>query len=719
MGKKLVALNLALIIIAGLLFGTPSAYAIDEEKHDEGSYIQAQGTAAEDKDENLNIPASGDQTASVMAGEPYIITVNGTSFYSNMNSSGTGWNYDSSYGVLDLTNYSGSSITTSGDLIIYSSGNVNVTGSSGSYGANAITVSGALDFFVMSGTTTLQGGTGTVYGGHGMNASALRVFAFNNTANFICSGGTGTSIGGYGLFGNDISLSLNHATITGGNSSSNAGYGIVYLSSLYVGVGNITVQAGSTSVGAIVTQQGGPPFYYSIYNDIINQGYRISFSPKVFSLTLNGAGGTYNGSASTSISAPYPAATYLGDYVFTRSGYKQIGWTRTTASGTDLIAIGDTYTPTSNTTLNAQWVQTNSNSVLFVGNGGLINGSHYWLTTTGSSVGVPSRSQAIKTDTFGSNLYLLGWTTKLKLSSDLNNILNFGYQWYLPGSSVGIGNQTTAYAHWTSYGNIISYDGNGGQNGSGSPATIQAILSSDSNMTLYVQNDLGFQKSGYTFTGWKDGSGNLYASGRVILPSSDLTVTNLTAQWAQNFTIYFDGNGGLYNSLPSSSAPTYEGKTQSLSIYNFQKQGFDLLGWNTERDGSGTGFSVAESITITGDVHLYAQWGTSYYGHSTDLKDTITCMVIPGQNKVNITLAVTSLKNTTMDSQSLPVYYGLYQGGRLVSLIFKNVPLADNGMNDYSAVYYPSGVQPDSCKVFILNATGYTPAGPPIACLFQ
>jgi hypothetical protein len=156
-------------------------------------------------------------------------------------------------------------------------------------------------------------------------------------------------------------------------------------------------------------------------------------------------------------------------------------------------------------------------------------------------VHIPDRSEAVAS---GSNL--IGWTDSLKLTSDDDHMLCSGSRWYLPGAAAQLDAQTTLYAQWSSeYGNIIYYNGNGGTNGAGSAAAVQGILSSGSSLSLYVQDDLGFTRTGYRFNGWKDVSGTAYPQGaEVPTPGSDLSITELYAQWLQTFTYSAQSSDG-------------------------------------------------------------------------------------------------------------------------------------------------------------------------------
>lgn len=608
--RKIVSLNLALAFIVTMFLGFPSAFAADE-------------------------------TA-------YSIIVGDTLFYNTEDKSGTGWSYSASDGVLTLDGYSGSSILASGDLTIYSYETVKVTGDSGTrFGSDAITVDGCLYLFAFSGSAAFTGGRGdTYYGGDGIDAASLYISSFSSTQ-ITSTGGYGVTRGGYGITGGTISLYAKKATITGGNSSNTAGSGIYFSSSLYIDVSTMTVQAGNTSGYAIVSL-GELSYYLSKHVTLTTTGnYKNTYTPNTYTLTLYGDGGTFEGSSSQSFTGQYPTYTDLGIYVFTRSGYQQVGW----VTGSDFVPLGDFYLPTSNTSLYASWVEMQSNSVLFIGNGGTINENYYLKTTTGTSVSIPDRSETVRTDASGSNLYLLGWTNSIDYSceTDLGNyIINRHDKWYLPGATSSIDSQTTLYAHWISEdydSNIICYSGNGGTSSTGGEAVVQGSLTSGSDISLYVQDDMGFTRTGYSFDGWKDSGGTSYATGQLITrPTADFQITNLYAQWVKTF---------------------------------------------------------------------------SYTAKSADLADSATCVVTPARYKVDVSLAITSLTNSTPYAKTLPVYYALYQNGRMVAIETNNVSQTSSGMTDSLSIQFESTAQPDTCKIFVFNGTAFVPVCAPLVCQFK
>lgn len=56
----------------------------------------------------------------------------------------------------------------------------------------------------------------------------------------------------------------------------------------------------------------------------------------------------------------------------------------------------------------------------------------------------------------------------------------------------------------------------------------------------------------------------------------------------------------------------FSSTAQPLNLCSFSLTGYNYLGWNTEADGSGTSYSDGQSITVTNDMTLFAQWGKIY-----------------------------------------------------------------------------------------------------------
>ena len=166
----------------------------------------------------------------------------------------------------------------------------------------------------------------------------------------------------------------------------------------------------------------------------------------------------------------------------------------------------------------------------------------------------------------------------------------------------------------------VTYNANGG-NGS----YVADGLEGDSQYTILGLSATGISHAGYTFKGWNtaaDGSGTACVVGGTITITGDVT---LYAQWQQEgtgpaatYTVTYNANGGNGSYV----AAGLEGDSQytilGLSATGISHAGYTFKGWNTAADGSGTACAPDGTITITGDVTLYAQWTKTIPGSTTD-----------------------------------------------------------------------------------------------------
>ena len=73
------------------------------------------------------------------------------------------------------------------------------------------------------------------------------------------------------------------------------------------------------------------------------------------------------------------------------------------------------------------------------------------------------------------------------------------------------------------------------------------------------------------------------------------------------FTVTYDGNGATSGSM---SDPTeYEsGATVTIRACEYMRTDYEVTGWNTKADGTGTSYVLSGQFEITNNVTLYAQW---------------------------------------------------------------------------------------------------------------
>ena len=582
MKNRFLAINLALLLMLSSLFMlAPSAEARETDQIiDPGTSISESvpiglqadtttdssietttGSSIEPAVSGVNeAPAENSTGASPVETELAVqsdekdITVDGTQFDRTENNSGKGWDYNAGNNSLTLDNYKGSSIfVASGDLTVYCHGDVSVKGENGSWGSTALSVDGLLDLYVLDGTASFIGGTGfNESGGCGIYAAEADIYGGSDTVLNV-TGGDGAKYGAQGLLGYTIYLWLNTATITGGDSESYAGCGIGFFDSLYIDYCELDIKAGNASCRAIDTYGDSPRFNLSPYIEQTKKDISwYHYTTVSFTTILSGCDGTINGVKYFKITNKFPLSIDLGDYIFTKSGYQQIGWMTT---HDEFIPLTDMYTPTSNDKLIAEWVPVDDSTVLFNGLGGKIDGSYYKKTTTVSSVAIPERASTnyVITRSSGSDLigYLVGWTdSSYTYYSQEGLVLCPESKWYTPGSIAAFDKKSVLYANWIfDTGNVISYHGNGGVTEAGSDVAEQANWGDPSNLSLNVLPGTTFTRQGYEFDGWKTSDGRSYSVGMTVPGDADkTTVLDLYAQW-------------VYVGLKSISASFEQGQT--------------------------------------------------------------------------------------------------------------------------------------------------------------
>jgi len=154
----------------------------------------------------------------------------------------------------------------------------------------------------------------------------------------------------------------------------------------------------------------------------------------------------------------------------------------------------------------------------------------------------------------------------------------------------------------------VNYHANGG-NGAYSDLNVR----SDQLYTVKDDFSAGISYTKHLFLRWNtqpDGSGVNYTPGRAIWLTGDL---DLYAQWVELCTVTYDpgigGTGGLVD-VDLVMGSTYIIKSAAATGVN--RNWYNLDSWNTELNGlmtnTGTAYYPTQTITITGDMILYAQW---------------------------------------------------------------------------------------------------------------
>ena len=113
--------------------------------------------------------------------------------------------------------------------------------------------------------------------------------------------------------------------------------------------------------------------------------------------------------------------------------------------------------------------------------------------------------------------------------------------------------------------------------------------------------------SGGTFTGTVSNNGSITGgtfTGTVINSESGTIAEGVSINHLQ-FVVTFDANGGTGMTYPQNCT---SGEEERLFENTFVRDTYDFVGWNTERDGSGTAYSNGQYIIVSKAMTLYAQW---------------------------------------------------------------------------------------------------------------
>ena len=457
----------------------------------------------------------------------------------------------------------------------------------------------------------------------------------NQNTVYLNSGGRGVPSNTEGATGTSVTGGYIAGGVNGGSNNLNGGgvytnFGCEFTMSGGTIIGNVTNHGGGVHNNGTFTLRGGTitknvaanGYGGGIYN---NDTFNISGNPVVRDNKKNGANLTDN------------------NLFVAANGYKGNNFINIVGALTDGASIGVTY-------------QENSNEGVFAKPGTPSGGTEYTITTedaskftsdnTNYAVGKNAAGQlllgtpvtvtfnadggsAVASQTIASgsvitkpadptrdNYTFGGWYT----DSDLTSAFDF---------NTAVTSDTTLYAKWTLNTYTVTFDANGG-----SAVASQTI---DSGGTVTKPADP--TKDHYTFGGWYTDSDLTSAFDFTAAVTAD---TTLYAKWALNtYTVTFDANGGT--GIMAKQTASYNVAAE-LTANAFTRADDTFAGWNTSADGTGTPYADGASITLTGDLTLYAQWTDkalyTVSGTVTQGSDTVsgaTVQLVRGEKKIAVT----------------------------------------------------------------------------------
>ena len=344
---------------------------------------------------------------------------------------------------------------------------------------------------------------------------------------------------------------------------------------------------------------------------------------------------SYNANSSTSGTTPTSGSWITGatasnissnSGTLIRTGYTFAGWNSlANGSGTDYAATGSaTYSTTADLTLYAKWTA----------NGLTITYKSDYLS---GPVDITETKTADTTFTLRGNTFtrpgynFSGWALSsggLIAKSDSAT------------SSVLV--DTSYYAGWTAIDYTVTYDGNG--NTGGVVPTDSAKYNIGGSVT--VKGNTGIlTRTGYSFAGWTDNSGNtgtVYStSGANTTYSVSTSSITLYAKWSKNtYFISYDVQGGS-----SAVSSTYQiGDTVTLPS-GPTKTGYTFAGWFAAATG-GTTLGSTYAPSGVGNITIFAQWTPIAYRVYYSSNNGNSGTVPSDSTNYNITYTVTVVGNT-------------------------------------------------------------------------
>lgn len=165
----------------------------------------------------------------------------------------------------------------------------------------------------------------------------------------------------------------------------------------------------------------------------------------------------------------------------------------------------------------------------------------------------------------------------------------------------------------------ITYELGGGTNSEKNPFTY-----TEDTPTITLEPA---SRKGYTFGGWFEERDYIHVV--VDIPKGSKGDLVLYARWVANqYTISFQGNNATAGTMTPMSACRYD-VSYVLTKNGFTRKGYTFTGWNTQKDGTGTGYYNEERVANLCEengatITLYAQWEKTKY--------TITYVLNGGKN---------------------------------------------------------------------------------------
>lgn len=294
-------------------------------------------------------------------------------------------------------------------------------------------------------------------------------------------------------------------------------------------------------------------------------------------------------------------------------------------------------------------------------------------------------------------------------------------------STTTVTNFPTPTRGQTSSSRIITFDANGGScstttatstnttsytfkgwYSATSGGTKYTQITPTSNTTLHAQwtlSSTGYNaitlptptRTDYTFNGWQDSSGNIYAAGASYTPSA---TTTLTATWSgQTYQVKYNGNSHTSGSMSNSTHTINVVSNLSSNSYKKEytlsfdagytdssneaiddiKVSYAFQGWYSNVNGTGDAITQANNLTTAGNTYnVYAKWLQNSFTLPTPVRSDYSFLGWFDDSGNLITSNSTITSNLTLTAQwseanaNKIIIYTNNDWKKAIALIYKN-----------------------------------------------
>ena len=372
-------------------------------------------------------------------------------------------------------------------------------------------------------------------------------------------------------------------------------------------------------------------------NDVTIDDFIASYSylckvEDFINLTFNANGGNINDQNSQKIGHNILTKLYSSESMgVTRDGYYFKGWAKTADSKEVEYKDAAKVSFAEDTTLYAIWAYDASYKITLKlgGNSGFTSQTISGQTIDGKVTGKVTTSKYSN-----DNFVFMGWSTLPSNAYSLNVEPPYSTKVeYTSGQEITLSEDITLYAVWgllKTY--TITFNANEGSIStetqiSNTKNVVVGTETGEITSTLKTASAIGLTRSGFRFRGWAlspEATDVQFTDGASITIGGD---TTLYALWDREitYTITYDGNGGYISvgteNITGTVLTGVTAKIKSRNEISTSRQcdsgGYYILkGWSRSSSATSATYTCGETITLTGNITLYAVWYLPTYSGS-------------------------------------------------------------------------------------------------------